>query len=89
MVFMEDAHKPLAPSDMRDWLSALGTALGKQRLVDKAHAWAKWLTGEYGADSYSDVAGIDVEDLQRAGMPKADAKVVFTVSHPECQSFPA
>ena len=76
-VFTEETHAPLAASDMRDWLIALGAALGKKRLADKANAWSKWITGEYGADAHSDVASMDVADLLAAGMPKADAKVVF------------
>ena len=45
-VFTEETHAPLAASDMRDWLIALGAALGKKRLADKANAWsigALWL----------------------------------------------
>ena len=76
-VFTEETHAPLAASDMRDWLIALGAALGKKRLADKANAWSKWITGEYSADAHSDVAGMGVADLLAAGMPKADAKVVF------------
>ena len=71
LVFKEDSHAPLATSDMSDWLSALGKALGKQRLVDKAFTWSKWTTGEYGADAFADVSALDVDDLQNAGMPKA------------------
>ena len=44
-VFTEETHAPLAASDMRDWLIALGAALGKKRLADKANAWSKWITG--------------------------------------------
>ena len=77
LVFTEDSHAPLATSDMSDWLAALGKALGKQRLADKAFTWSKWITGEYGADAFADVAAMDVADLQNAGMPKADAKVVY------------
>ena len=62
---------------MSDWLTALGKALGKQRLADKAFTWSEWITGEYGADAFADVAAMDVADLQNAGMPKADAKVVY------------
>ena len=77
LVFMEETHTPLAASDVRDWLSALGRALGKKRMADKANAWAKWITGEYGADAFSDVAVMELGDLQNAGMPVADSKVVY------------
>ena len=56
---------------------ALGTLLNKRRLVDKANTWVRFITGEYGADSTSDFAVIEIADLQAAGMPKADAKVIF------------
>ena len=55
--------------------------MNKRRLVNKANTWARFITGEYGADSTSDFAAMEVADLQAAGMPKADAKVMFLCLH--------
>ena len=78
LVYTVTEHQPLAASDVRDWLIALGKALQKRRLVEKANAWARYITGDYGADSSSDFAAMEVADLQTAGMPLADAKVVYS-----------
>ena len=71
-------HRQLAASDVRDWLIAVGKALQKRRLIEKANAWARFVTGDYGADTSSDFAAMGIAELQTAGMPLADAKVVYS-----------
>ena len=74
-VFTVKEHRQLAASDVRDWLIAVGKALQKRRLIEKANAWARFVTGDYGADTSSDFAAMGIAELQTAGMPLADAKL--------------
>ena len=41
LVYTVNEHKPLAASDVREWLMALGKALQKRRLIEKANTWAR------------------------------------------------
>ena len=77
-VFTVKEHRQLAASDVRDWLIAVGKVLQKRRLIEKANAWARFITDDYGADTSSDFAAMGVAELQTAGMPLADAKVVYS-----------
>ena len=77
-VFTVKEHRQLAASDVRDWLIAVGKVLQKRRLIEKANAWARFVTGDYGADTSSDFAAMGIAELQTAGMPLADAKVVYS-----------
>ena len=77
-VFTVKEHRQLAASDVRDWLIAVGKALQKRRLIEKANAWARFVTGDFGADTSSDFAAMGIAELQTAGMPLADAKVVYS-----------
>ena len=44
-VFTVKEHRQLAASDVRGWLIAVGKALQKRRLIEKANAWARFITG--------------------------------------------